>query len=190
MKLIVGLGNPGKEYETTRHNAGFIVMDEICKKLGCTLKSSKFLCEMEKVNIDGIPTILCKPMTYMNLSGNAVIQLVQYYHIDLEDILIMHDDMDLPVGKIRIRQKGSSGGQNGMKHIINVLHSDEIKRIRIGVDHDRSKDVKDYVLSSVSKQDFPKFQESILLARDAAMSFVSKPFQIVMNEFNTKGNIK
>ena len=117
MKLIAGLGNPGREYANTRHNSGFLAMDYLLDKLGVSLSQEKWHALIATVRIEGEPVLLMKPLTYMNESGRAVAEAVNFYHIEPEDILIMHDDMDLPVGSLRIRTKGSSGGQKGMKSI-------------------------------------------------------------------------
>ena len=116
-RLIVGLGNPGKEYEHTRHNAGFEVIDLLLKELNLKLDEHKFNADYTIYRYNGEKIILMKPLTYMNLSGNAVRELVNFYDIDIEDIIVIHDDLDLPVGKIRIRKSGSGGGQKGMGNI-------------------------------------------------------------------------
>ena len=133
MKLVVGLGNPGKKYEKTRHNMGFMVVDEFCDiaQIDCDKEVFNGLMGRAKLFDDDI--IFFKPTTYMNLSGNAVIQVVNYFKIELEDIIVIYDDMALPPGVIRLRESGSSGGQKGMQNIIDVLKSDQIKRIRIGI---------------------------------------------------------
>lgn len=121
MKLIVGLGNPGKEYEKTRHNSGFLAMDYLADLLHVQINQEKFEALILKTNIDGEQVLLMKPLTYMNLSGKAVAQAVKFYKIDPQDILVLHDDMDLPTGSVRIRKNGSAGGQKGMKNIIDAL---------------------------------------------------------------------
>ena len=153
MKLIVGLGNPGKEYEKTRHNSGYMALSKLAEEVGAEKPARKFNALCSLVNIDGEKVILMEPLTYMNLSGNAVRAAVDYYHIEPEDILIIHDDMDLPTGSVRIRRSGSAGGQKGMKHIISCLGTDAIARIRIGVGHSQPGNhdiVPDWVLSPVS----------------------------------------
>jgi len=118
MLLIVGLGNPGKEYENTRHNSGFMAMDLLAAKCGADIRTEKWNALTATVRIEGQPVLLMKPLTFMNRSGSAVIQAVDFYKIAPEDVLIIHDDMDLPVGSLRIRKNGSSGGQNGLNNII------------------------------------------------------------------------
>ena len=184
MKMIVGLGNPGKEYANTRHNAGFMAIDELAKKLGVTFDQKKYKASYTIVNKMGNKILLLKPETYMNLSGEAVLAFKNYYDIDSSDIIVVHDDLDLPVGKIRIREKGSSGGQNGMKNIINLLHTDEIKRIRIGISKNKQIDTKDYVLGKISKEDMEEFSQAIDKAAKALEFSIDNPFNLVMNRFN------
>ncbi|NLC96997.1 MAG: aminoacyl-tRNA hydrolase [Erysipelotrichaceae bacterium] len=187
MKLIIGLGNPGLKYEKTRHNCGFMVMDKIEEKLNVKVSQNKFkslICTFKHKNEQ---VILVKPQTYMNLSGEAVIQVVNYYKINKEDILVIHDDLDLPVGKIRIRTKGSAGGQKGMKNIIDLLHTQDIPRIRIGIDNDKQIPTADYVLGKVKKEDLEVFENSIETASEAAIDFISNPIEIVMSRYNKNG---
>lgn len=196
MKLIAGLGNPGKEYEKTRHNSGFMAVDLLAEKLNVSVSSVKWNALTEIVRIEGQPVLLMKPLTYMNESGNAVIQAVNYYHIDPSDVLIIHDDMDLPVGSVRIRKKGSSGGQKGMKSVIAHMGTDEISRIRIGVGHSSRtghENVPDWVLSAVPKQQQDEFQNSLKTASEAAYAWAYEPIETVMSKYNIKvqrGNIE
>ena len=189
MKLIAGLGNPGKEYEKTRHNSGFLAMDKLVEKCSNVTFSEKWNALCAKVNINGENVLLMKPLTYMNESGHAVSQAVNYFHIENEDILIMHDDMDLPTGSVRIRSKGSSGGQKGMKSIIEQLGTSDIARIRIGVGHsDRGEHdkVPDWVLSPVPKAEQEDFQNALSTAADAAYAWVTEPMQVVLSKYNIK----
>lgn len=189
MKLIVGLGNLGKEYEKTRHNAGFMAMDLLADRVHASVSTKKFNALIETVHIEGQSVLLMKPMTYMNESGSAVAQAVNFYHIDPEDILVMHDDMDLPTGSLRIRKKGSSGGQKGMKNIIDCLKTSDIARIRIGVGHSARGDhdkVPDWVLSPVPKAEREVFDTALKGAADAAYDWVSRPLEEVMSKYNIK----
>lgn len=186
MKLIVGLGNPGKEYEQTRHNAGFIVMDEIAKECHVDLNQKKFKALIATTKIAGETIMLMKPQTYMNNSGEAVIEAVNFYHINTEDILIIYDDLDLPVGKIRLREKGSAGGQNGMKNIIAHLHTQELKRIRVGIGKDERVPVIDWVLGKIRKEDKEAFMEAAAFAKDAAIFSINHTFTDTMSHFNKK----
>ena len=134
MKLIVGLGNPGKEYENTRHNCGFMAIDYLAQDLGVTINQAKFKGLYAKIKVEGEDVILLKPQTYMNLSGESVSEVMKFFKIDKEDVLVIYDDLDLPVGKIRIRANGSAGGHNGIKSLIAHLNGQDFKRIRIGID--------------------------------------------------------
>lgn len=189
MKLIVGLGNPGREYEKTRHNSGFMAADILADRLGVNISTEKWNALTASVRIEGTPVLLMKPLTYMNLSGSAVSQAVSYFKILPEDILIMHDDMDLPTGSVRIRKKGSAGGQKGMKSIIQSLGTDEIARIRIGVGHSKRGDhevVPDWVLSPVPKSEQDIFERSLRNSAEAAYAWVNEPMDIVMQKYNIK----
>lgn len=189
MKLIAGLGNPGKQYEKTRHNSGYMAIDRLAERLGVAISTEKWNALTSLVRIEGHPVLLMKPLTYMNESGRAVIQAVNFYKIETEDILIIHDDMDLVTGSVRIRQKGSSGGQKGMKSIINALGTDEITRIRIGVGHSERGDhsiVPDWVLSPVSKEEKEVFDNAVNNAADAAYAWVSEDIGRVMNQYTIK----
>lgn len=189
MKLIVGLGNPGKEYEKTRHNAGFMALDKLADKLGVSVTTAKWNALIAVARIEGQAVVLMKPLTYMNLSGSAVSQAVQFYKIENCDILVMHDDMDLPVGSLRIRKKGSSGGQKGMESILSSLQTKDISRIRIGVGRDKNRDhdeVPDWVLSPIPKAEQEAFNVAITGASLAAYAWVHEPMDIVMSKFNLK----
>ncbi len=189
MKLIVGLGNPGKEYQNTRHNSGFMAIDLLADRLGVSITTNKWNALTAQTRIEGEPVILMKPLTYMNESGSAVSQAVSYYKLEPEDILIIHDDMDLPVGSLRIRKKGSAGGQKGMKSIINCLKTDEIARIRVGVGHSRRGDheiVPDWVLSPIAKADQEVFQTALKGAADASYAWVNEDMDKVMSLYNIK----
>jgi len=155
MKLIVGLGNPGKEYKDTRHNTGFIFIDRLAKDHKTKFKLDvKLKCEICDIIINGEKIILIKPQTFMNLSGTSVKLVCNYYNIDVDDILVIHDDLDLEVGKIRFRAHGSSGGHKGIQNIIDNLETDQIKRLKIGIDKVESKYTIDYVLGKFSKEEF------------------------------------
>ena len=189
MKLIVGLGNPGKEYEKTRHNSGYMALAKLAENVGASVTSNKFQALTAAAMIGGEKVLLMEPLTFMNLSGNAVRAAADYYKIDPQDILILHDDMDLPVGSVRIRPKGSSGGQKGMKHIIACMGTDEIARIRIGVGHSKRgehEEVPDWVLSPVAKADRDLFDNAIDTAARAAEAWVTQPLDRVMSQYNLK----
>ena len=134
MKLIIGLGNPGKKYDQTRHNTGFMVMDALAKKLNVSIDTKKFDGLYTKFKYHGEDVILLKPQTYMNESGQSVSQVMKYFKVDSDDVMVVYDDMDMPTGKLRIRLKGSAGGHNGIKSLIAHMHTQEFKRIRVGID--------------------------------------------------------
>ncbi len=184
MRMIVGLGNPGREYANTRHNAGFMVIDALCDKLNITLEDKKFNGIYGFYRHNGEKILILKPQTYMNLSGEAVLAFRNYYDIDDEDIIVVHDDLDLPVGKLRLRAQGSSGGQKGMQNIIDLLHNQKLKRIRVGISKNDKIDVKDYVLGKIEKENLDEFKASVDKATEALKCSFDEPFNIVMNRFN------
>lgn len=153
MKLIVGLGNPGKEYENTRHNTGFIFIDNFAKKEGISIDKEKFNGLFKEATINNQKVILLKPLSYMNLSGEVVKKYVDYFKIDINDILIINDDLDMDIGKIRLRPQGSSGGHNGLKNIALNLNTENFKRLKIGISNDKTIDTKDYVLGKFTKEE-------------------------------------
>lgn len=186
MKLIVGLGNPGAEYENTRHNTGFLTLDRLAENLSVNVGRKAFQSLIGRTTVNGETVILMKPQTYMNLSGNAVGQAVRYYHLDsARDLLVIYDDLDLPVGKIRLRESGSSGGHNGIKSIIAALPTGErFCRIRIGTASASRRDVIDFVLSAPSGDEKLAWQQAQMRAAEAAEAFLSEPFQKVMSRYN------
>ena len=184
MRLIVGLGNPGKEYENTRHNVGFLTIDALSKKLNVELDKNKCKAIYGIYRLNNEKIILAKPQTYMNLSGESVVSLMKFYDIDIKDVIVVHDDLDLPIGKIRIRYKGSCGGQNGMRNIIDLTGTDEINRIRIGISDNRNMDAKDYVLGKFTKQEKEEIDKAIDKASDAIIYSFENDFDRVMSKFN------
>jgi peptidyl-tRNA hydrolase, PTH1 family len=185
MKLIVGLGNPGKQYENTRHNIGFEVIDELSDRFSIPLNQSKFKGLYGIGFHQGEKVILLKPLTYMNLSGESIRAVCDYYQIDIENIVIIYDDLDLPVGKIRLRQKGSAGGHNGIKSTVAQLGTQEFNRIRIGIDRpNNGMKVPDYVLGRFHDEEKPLTQEAVKKSAAACEAWLEKPFLQVMNEFN------
>lgn len=187
MKLLIGLGNPGKNYEKTRHNIGFQVIDELAKRWQAPPFQQKFNGHFTTVHTSEGKVILLKPMTYMNLSGECVRPLADYFEVDDDEIIVLYDDLDLPAGKIRLRQKGSAGGHNGMKSLIAHLGTPEFNRIRIGVDRPTGgMKISDYVLSPFSKDEQPLMEDAVNKSADACEEWTSKktPFLEVMNKFN------
>ena len=150
MKLIFGLGNPGSEYANTRHNIGFIMLDDY---IGEYKWSKKFNGLYIEKNINGEKYVFVKPLSFMNLSGGVVSSFVNYYKVSYKDIIVIHDDLDLPVGKIRIKVNSSAGGHNGVKDIIKSLNTQEFMRIKVGISNNKNIDTKDYVLGNFSKSD-------------------------------------
>ncbi|HEX7065158.1 MAG TPA: aminoacyl-tRNA hydrolase [Bacillales bacterium] len=186
MKVIVGLGNPGFQYEKTRHNVGFMVLDELSKRLGIPVKKKKFNAVFGMGTLQGEKIVLVKPLTYMNASGEAVRPLLDYYNAAADDLVVVYDDLDLPAGKIRLRQKGGTGGHNGMKSIVAHLGTKEFKRIRIGIGRPESPGIGviDYVLKPFSKKEKPAVSESIDRAAESCEKWLNTPFLEVMNEYN------
>lgn len=173
MKLIVGLGNPGKEYENTRHNTGYMAIDRLAKLYNAQFKlDSKLKGFIATVNDLGNKFIMLKPVTYMNLSGDSVRAVVDFFKIDINDIIIISDDLDSNLGRIRIRTHGSAGGHNGLKSIISSLGTQEFKRIRIGIGRDSVIPVVDYVLSRYTNDDFAIMEQSFDKVVSACKDFI------------------
>ncbi len=169
MKLIFGLGNPGREYERTRHNVGFQVLDILARRHGATFSSHKFRALAARIRVDGEDALLVKPLTYMNLSGEAVGPIVRFYKVPLEEILVVYDDLDLPFGVLRMRPKGGSGGHKGMKSIIQHLGTSDFPRLRVGIGRPPGRmDPADYVLSPFS----PAEEEEMAVVRELAADVV------------------
>jgi len=186
MKLIVGLGNPGREYELTRHNIGFMAIDELAKRWNISLNEQKFKGVFGAGFVNGEKVILLKPLTYMNLSGESIRPLMDYYKIDVEDFVVLFDDLDIPVGKLRLRMKGSAGGHNGVKSTISHLGTQEFQRIRMGIDRPKNgMKVVDYVLGRFTSEEIPDVNHSIEKAADACEEWLNKPFLQIMNTFNS-----
>ncbi len=186
MKLIVGLGNPGREYVHTRHNAGFEVMDAIADHVSADISQKKFKALIDKVRIGNESVLLMKPQTYMNNSGEAVRAAMDFYHLTPQDLLVIYDDMDMPVGRLRLRQKGSAGGHNGIKSIIAHIHTQEFDRIRVGIDKDARIPTVDWVLGKIRKEEEEEDSKAVKLAKDAAVYAMSHSFAETMNQFNKK----
>ena len=183
MKMIVGLGNPGKEYQNTRHNVGFMVLNYFP---GNNSWKEKFNAMYNIQVINGEKVLFVKPLTFMNLSGDAVQEFVNYYDIDLDDILIIHDDLDLPFGKYKLKVDSSAGGHNGVKSIINRLGSQDFARLKVGISHDRSIDTKDYVLGNFSKEDKEVFDKMCETFNKIINCFIKDGIARTMNIYNTK----
>lgn len=184
--VIVGLGNPGEKYKNTRHNAGFIAIDHIINELNLRAKKIKFNSEIYDATIGDKRVLLVKPQTYMNLSGDAVVQLVKFYKITLKKLIVIVDDISLPVGKLRIRKKGSSGGHNGLKDIINKIGSDQITRIRIGVGGTPDKwNLANWVTSEFSPSDRDQIDVTTKKVYHALSLIIDGKTDKAMNKFNS-----
>ena len=185
MKLIAGLGNPGRSYNHTRHNIGFEVVDCLADRNGVPLTKTKFNGLYSIIHHNGEKILIVKPLTYMNLSGDCIRPMMDYFEIKQEDLLVIYDDLDLPVGKIRLRQKGSAGGHNGIKSMIAHLGSQEFNRIRVGINRPPvGMTVPDYVLGKFSKEEWRDMKMVIDKCTDACEAWFEKPFLEVMNQFN------
>ena len=184
MKLIVGLGNPGKKYEHTRHNMGFDVIDLLADKAQIDVDKEIFHGLLGRGEILEEDVMLFKPTTYMNLSGTAVKELIDYFKIPLEDVLIIFDDMALKPGNIRLRKEGSSGGHKGMQNIIELCGSQNIKRIRIGIGEPGEWDTIDYVLSKPLKDERPLIEQAQENAIEAIKEYLKTDFDRAMTKFN------
>lgn len=187
-KLIVGLGNPGKDYEKTRHNIGFWCIEQLQESLRAGRPYKKWQAIVSEANVNGVRVYLLRPQTYMNLSGQAVKEAILALRIDpVEDLILIYDDLDLPVGQIRLREKGSAGGHNGVKSVLQVLDLDQFARIRIGIGRPPFDiTVVDYVLSKFSKSDRVLVQTAVTHAAEAVESALTLPFPQVMNRFNSR----
>lgn len=183
-KLIVGLGNPGKEYEHTHHNIGFMVIEDYAKKIGEKFNKTMLSGSYIEFKYNNEKIILLKPLKYMNLSGEVVAAYTRYYNIDTSDILIISDDLALPTGKIRLRKKGSSGGHNGLKNIELHLHSDEYKRLRIGIENNKNMNTVDYVLSNLDKNETDIINNILPTTRNIIDEFLTKEFEEIMATYN------
>lgn len=188
MYIIVGLGNPTKEYNNTRHNIGFDVIDAIAEKYDISVLEKKHKALIGKGYIDGQKVILAKPLTYMNLSGESVRELVDYYKIDeQEELIVIYDDISLDVGQLRIRKKGSAGGHNGIKNIIAHLGHDTFIRIKVGVgEKPKGYDLADYVLGHFSTAERKIMNESAEKATDAVKIMMFEDADAAMNVYNKK----
>jgi len=189
MYIIVGLGNPTREYQATRHNIGWDAITRIADDYNIPLNSRKHKAICGTGIIEGEKVLLAQPLTYMNLSGECVRELVDYYKISLHELIVIYDDINLEVGQLRIRKKGSAGGQNGMKNIIQHLGSDDFPRIRIGVgDKPEGWDLADYVLSKFKEDEQPIIREALKNASDACRMIISSGIDAAMNKYNKKMN--
>lgn len=186
MKLIVGLGNPGREYENTRHNIGFQLLDCIALKKGLSFSKSKFNADYAEFSVDGEKVLLVKPLSYMNLSGSVVSKFVSFYKIDLDDILIIQDDLDMSLGRVKIVHNSSSGGHNGIKDIERCLGSKAYARVKIGISNDKTKDTKDYVLGCFNKEEMYLLKKNYEDLSTIVDDFCMLSLERLMSKYNHK----
>ncbi|MBI4307544.1 MAG: aminoacyl-tRNA hydrolase [Chloroflexi bacterium] len=186
MKLIVGLGNPGPQYASNRHNVGFRCVDRFAKERGAAFTRKKPDYQMAEVEIAGEKVLLLKPRTFMNESGRAVAPVARFYRISLSDLLVIYDDLDLPVGKVRIRPGGSSAGHRGVQSIIEALGSEEFPRIRVGIGRpeERGQDAVSYVLGGFTAQEEDAIQKVVERVSEAVLVLVQEGLDKAMNRFN------
>jgi len=182
-KVIVGLGNPGREYERTRHNIGFMVLDQLATESGLAWED-KFLSRATTWRRKGDRLVLLKPQTWMNLSGRAVQRAVGFYKVPLEDLLVIYDDLDLPVGQLRLRFKGGDGGHRGIRSIIELLGTSDFLRLRIGIGHPERGDGTSHVLGRFARDEEVDVDEAIKGAADAVAIWLDDGFLKAMNRFN------
>ena len=191
MKIVVGLGNPGQKYKLTRHNVGFDVLTDIAQRYLVGAPKSKFNAEVAEALIKNEKTVLISPLTFMNLSGRSVQAAVDFYKVPLEDVLIVCDDINLDVGRLRLKPGGSAGGQNGLKDIIQRLGSDQFPRLRLGVGKVPARwDTADYVLGKFDSNDRPLVDVGIKRAADAIEVWIESGLQTAMNRYNADPNKK
>lgn len=186
MYLIVGLGNPGKKYELTRHNIGFEAVDLLARHLGIDVNKTKFKALVGEGRIGGEKVVLAKPQTFMNLSGEAVQAMMAFYGLSPDQLIVIYDDIDTAPGKIRIRKKGSAGTHNGMRSIIGQLKCEDFPRVRIGIGKQQHGDLADYVLGRFSKEEIPVMGEALDKAKDSVLMMIEKNVDDAMNAFNAK----
>lgn len=184
MYVVVGLGNPGKQYQQTRHNVGFDAIDVLSEKLDIRVDKIKYKAIIGEGQYQGEKIMLVKPQTYMNLSGESVLRICQYYNLPTEKLIVVFDDIDTDLGKLRIRKKGSGGTHNGMRNIIYLLQKDDFPRVRIGIGKPERGDLKDFVLRRFSQDEKILMKDTISRAADAVLAIVREDVDKAMNQFN------
>jgi len=192
MVIIAGLGNPTREYENTRHNIGFMAVDALASKYGISMMECKHRALVGKGMIGGTKVVLVKPLTYMNLSGEAIKSVIDYYKVDAAcELIVIYDDISLDVGQLRIRKKGSAGGHNGIKNIIANLGDDTFLRVKIGVgEKPKGYDLADYVLGHFSKEELEVIKDSLEKIDGAVNLMLEGEVDMAMNKYNVKNNPK
>ena len=185
MKIVVGLGNPGREYARTRHNVGFMVAEELARRHGATGWAKRFRSELAEARLGGEKVVLVKPQTYMNLSGHATREAVNWYHLPLEEVLVVADDLDLPFGTLRMRAQGSAGGHNGLASIVEQLGTTGVPRLKIGIGRGQSSAVS-HVLSQFSPDQEQALPDLVARAADAVETWVEEGIVAAMNQANRR----
>ena len=188
MYIIVGLGNPGKQYENTRHNMGFLAVDLLAEKYNIDVNKIKFKALVGEGRIAGQKVLLVKPQTYMNLSGEAVRQAMDFYKIDPEELIVIYDDIDIPTGTFRIRKKGSPGTHNGMRNIFQHIQTNDFPRIRVGIGSGKKDNLAGYVTGGISKSEQEILADVLKSSADAAACIIEKGIDKAMNEYNVRPN--
>ena len=188
MYIIVGLGNPGKQYENTRHNMGFLAVDLLAEKYNIEVNKVKFKALVGEGRIAGQKVLLVKPQTYMNLSGEAVRQAMDFYKIDPEELIVIYDDIDIPTGTFRIRKKGSPGTHNGMRNIFQHIQTNDFPRIRVGIGSGKKDNLAGYVTGGISKSEQEILADVLKNSADAAACIIEKGIDKAMNEYNVRPN--
>ena len=185
MYLIIGLGNPESDYAETRHNMGFNVINQLAKEYGIQINRKKFNSEYENAIIEGEKVVLIKPQTFMNASGEAVIEFVNFYKVDLNKVIIIYDDIDIEPGKIRIRKNGSAGSHNGMKSIVHFLNSTDFPRIRVGIGKPKeNENMIEYVIGAIPDEEKKSLEDGVNIAKDAIIELLKNGIDSAMNKFN------
>jgi len=186
MFIVVGLGNPGRKYAKTRHNMGFIAADELAQKLDIKINKIKHKSLVGEGYLAGQKVLLVKPQTYMNLSGEAVREIMHYYRVESEKILLIYDDVDIETGRIRIRKKGGAGTHNGMKSVVAAMGTEEFPRIRIGIGGDIKMHLMDFVTGGMNKKEKETLKEAVITAAEAAECIIEKGIDAAMNRYNSR----
>jgi PTH1 family peptidyl-tRNA hydrolase len=184
VKVVVGLGNPGKEYESTRHNVGFAAVAELVRRHNALPVQRGFRSLYREARIGDERVLLLMPQTFMNLSGEAVADVCRFYKLEAADLIVILDDVALPVGQLRLRYKGSAGGHNGLANILTMLHTNEVPRVRIGVGGPSHGDLIDHVLSRFTREELPVIEDAVVIAANAVECALAEGFENAMNRFN------
>ncbi|MGI6226284.1 MAG: aminoacyl-tRNA hydrolase [Peptococcales bacterium] len=187
--MIVGLGNPGSKYNNTRHNVGFWVIDKLAEKLNVNVDKKMAQALVQTTFWDGRKLLLVKPQTYMNLSGQAVMELLNFYHDQIEDFIVIHDDLDLPPGQLRFKRGGGTGGHNGLKSIVEYLNSQDFDRLKIGIGRPRYPNVKDYVLTPFDQEEKESVDKEVIRALEGIKIWMTEGMDKAMNTFNQKNRL-